>query len=224
MQLMMKNPDHHPDDAFTVEEVYKAASFVLHEPTDIKEFNTTVTPAKPTPTTAPGPSLKIEDFQVLVQMMAMAFNAQNQSRTTAGPSIQTNATATLRELICFFCGGIRHFGRDCKDVQAYIDVGKIKRNPEGKIVLSGGSFCPKNIPGDTTVARLTTYSYQMNVPNNRFKSPIHSNVSMTFDPLAILSKELGPFLRRSRTLRRTRTCSYHPSIFLIITDMCFIIV
>jgi len=48
---------------------------------------------------------------------------------------------------CHFCGELGHFLSDCLKVLKYIEEGKIRKNQEGRIVLSSGAYIPRNIPG-----------------------------------------------------------------------------
>ena len=49
---------------------------------------------------------------------------------------------------CMFCGGPDHFVHECGEVAEYIRAGKCKKNMEGRIMLSTGTFVPREIPGN----------------------------------------------------------------------------
>src|SRR6266704_5373831 len=48
---------------------------------------------------------------------------------------------------CNFCSDPSHFIGRCLIIEQYCQEGKIRHNPEGKVVLSGGGFVPCNIEG-----------------------------------------------------------------------------
>ena len=47
-----------------------------------------------------------------------------------------------------FCRGPNHFVHECSEVAEYIRVGKCKKNMEGRIMLSMGTFIPQEILGN----------------------------------------------------------------------------
>jgi hypothetical protein len=63
----------------------------------------------------------------------------------AGPGSGVGPACETR--VCNFCGVVGHYIPECEEVEAYIKEGKIRKNADGKIVLSTGAFCPRTIPG-----------------------------------------------------------------------------
>jgi hypothetical protein len=64
-----------------------------------------------------------------------------------------------RQTNCNFCGG-EHFIRECQVVDEYILAGKVRRNFEGKVVLSTGSFVPREIPGTLLCERVNEWHHR----------------------------------------------------------------
>ena len=72
--------------------------------------------------------------------IADTLSQGNRARVTGPtPPIQRNTD-------CNFCGG-PHFIRECAIVDEYVVAGKCRRNFKGKVILSTGAFCPRDIPG-----------------------------------------------------------------------------
>ncbi len=49
--------------------------------------------------------------------------------------------------LCNFCGEPNHYIRECLVVDEYIAQGKVRRDPQGRVVLSTGAFVPRGVPG-----------------------------------------------------------------------------
>jgi hypothetical protein len=147
MRLQMKLPDQHPDDPFTLTDIYNATSYVLHEPVDVDTYVSTSSPVVPDTSQL----VKMEDLKSFAQMLIGALtNNQGSNQSTS-----SSATASqIRDLLCFFCSEMGHFGRDCHHANEYMNAGKIRKNAEGKIILPGGGFCPRNLPGNSLKDRI----------------------------------------------------------------------
>jgi hypothetical protein len=122
--LMIKHPDHYPQDPYPYTQVYDAGQFVLPAnappPTsvpNVQDAIPTLTPPAPftrDQTPMPGTVIKRE-----YRREASSFNN------------------------CAFCGSIEHFFTRCLEKQKYIDAGKCKVHEEmHKLVLPNSDFIP----------------------------------------------------------------------------------
>jgi len=111
MHLMIKHPDHYPQDPYPYTQVYDAGQFILpaNAPPPTSALNTqdaipTLTPPAPfacEQTPMPGTVIKHE-----YRREVSSFND------------------------CAFCGSIEHFFARCLEKQRYIDAGKCKVHEE----------------------------------------------------------------------------------------------
>ena len=155
-RLQLKQPDHLPIDPYNLDDIYEAATFVLmgtgYTQTSAAQPTihfATPTHSRPTPT-APQPNattIKIEALTAAIANLGEMFKSaidqsggrpRNAALRPAGASGST----------CNFCGGTRHFIRECEVVAEYNRTGKCKRNHEGKVVLPSGAMVPRNVPGN----------------------------------------------------------------------------
>jgi hypothetical protein len=82
------------------------------------------------------------EMEVYFQNMQHANGAKNQALIIGmgyGPGRDTGA--------CNFCGEIRHYMAECEVVVQYTRNRKIKKNADGRIVLSTGAYVSRMIPG-----------------------------------------------------------------------------
>jgi hypothetical protein len=153
-RLQMLFLNQHPGVLHTIQEVHDAARYVLHSTNTRPQHHYALATA-PIVTTVAQPiasssgSIKIETFaSVMAEFSKTITNALQGQNRTWGPSQPTD-----RHVDCNFCGG-PHFIRDCTVVNEYIVAGKVKRNIEGRVVLSTGSFVPSTIPGTLLMERV----------------------------------------------------------------------
>jgi len=140
LQLLL--PAHYPDDPYALSEVEAASRFVLHGTT------TTVRSPTSTPVTTTQVVVKTEDPPSSVEALAQALQKALFPQGNAPARAQQTGAGPRREGgACNFCGGTDHFIRECGVVQDYITAGKIRRDVEGRVVLSTGAFVPRGIPG-----------------------------------------------------------------------------
>ena len=62
--------------------------------------------------------------------------------------------------VCNFCGIPGHFIRECEIVEEFIQFGKCKRSPKGKVVLPSGAMVPRSITGTWLRDRVDEYHRQ----------------------------------------------------------------
>ena len=209
-RLQMKFQDHHPNVPYKITDVYEAARFILQS-SNLPSQNYSAPVVSPQPTRAPDIPIKTETFgsfmTELTKTIVDALNQGNRSRVVAP------GTSATRNTDCNFCNG-PHFIRDCKVVDEYILAGKCKRNIEGKVTLSTGAYCPRDIPGtllrervdewhrrnpnQLTVATLIHTITREQVPNLPESAPQASFQLSASDRIAALEAELFN-LRTRRT-------------------------
>src|SRR5215475_9498834 len=162
-RLAIKFPDHYPDDPYPLADINDAAKFVLHGSTPSVLLSHPVQ----NPTVATNQSatsaIKTEDLATFLdkfsQTLVNALAPQQPRPTYSGNYGNSLKPENPR---CYFCGEEGHYGSSCLVAAQYIKDGKIKRNPEGKIVLPSGLFIPRAIPGITFCDRINEY-YKRNL-------------------------------------------------------------
>jgi hypothetical protein len=159
-RLELKLPDHYPDDPYPLDDIHTAAKFVLAGTATSRTSNSQTSGSASTSTSVPttstsAPQIKSEDLSAIFEKFASTLvtalagsrpNNNNYSNNAPRPNPGFRQDQ-LENLICIFCGLSGHFISDCLVCQAYINDGKCKKNPEGKVVLPNGQFTPRNIPG-----------------------------------------------------------------------------
>jgi hypothetical protein len=157
-RLEIKFPDFDQDSAYTLEQVYNAATYILHgtHPSLLPQHPITQIKS-PEPPASHG---KLEDLEVLIGQIAQAMQTlvavqmQNTSAnmsatsTTIIPPIHNHQNHNHPAgTTCNFCGKVEHFLGSCPMVVIYIAAGKCSRNQDGKLVLPSGAFVPRIIVG-----------------------------------------------------------------------------
>jgi hypothetical protein len=120
-RLSIVKSDLHPDDAYPIEDVMKAAKFLLtgsalRAPIPALNEYRSIPPSVPQPPT--GSVVKQE----------YAFQSQ---RPVGRPSV------------CAFCADHGHFIGSCDHVQEYLQAGKIIRGTDGRLYMPDGSGIPR---------------------------------------------------------------------------------
>ncbi|ETW75998.1 hypothetical protein HETIRDRAFT_422610 [Heterobasidion irregulare TC 32-1] len=144
--LQLKFPNHFPDGPYNLQDIHDTARFILHG--TMSAYNTTSTDiSQAAPAVPPTNAIKAKDlatmFERLTNTFVKSIAAQGMSRPANRPSQQPGQGGDN----CMFCGSPEHFMCTCPDVTKYIQIGKCKRNIEGKVVLSSGAFVPREIIG-----------------------------------------------------------------------------
>ena len=181
MRLQIKLPNHHPSLPYDINEVYDAAKWVLQSvPASLGTAPISAVPvvqsalasASPVPDTG---FVKQEQlnalFATLTKTIADAMNVSNRPR----PAVPNSGPAAPRNTKCLFDGCDR-FIRDCAAVEEYIKQGKCRRNFDGKIILSTGSFVPRDIPGEHLRDRIDEW-HRRN-PNQLATGQLTSNTTL----------------------------------------------
>jgi len=161
-RLRMMFLQHHPNKAHKVEDVYAAAHYVLQDEGVISQSSYAAAAAvatPPMPAVSSNMPIKAETFAAVMadfsKTIADALHQNNRGYIT-GPTASSSAP---RHTNCNFCGG-DHFIRECKVVDEYIVAGKVRRNFEGKVVLSTGAFVPREIPGTLLCERVNEWHHR----------------------------------------------------------------
>jgi uncharacterized small protein (DUF1192 family) len=182
-RLQLLNPNHHPDNAFSIRDVFEAAQFLLQGSTFFPvEAVVSATTMSPTLGGAlltsalqikqEAPSIKTEDIFALINRFTQTLETVTASANTgwlnpniqAAPIAQIPATAMgvprpgpLSSARCNFCRDPSHFISRCPVVEQYIQQGKIRYSPEGKVILSGGSWILRNMEGQWLQDKVDTW-------------------------------------------------------------------
>ena len=164
MHLKMAFLKHHPSKPHKIEDVYEAALFTLQDGGFVAQPIVAASPqhvvtVQPVPVAVASSSnmpVKAETFAIVMgefsKTIADALHQNNRSQFASSSSIP-------RQTNCNFCGG-DHFIRECKVVDEYITAGKVRRNFEGKVVLSTGAFVPRDIPGTYLSERVNEWHHR----------------------------------------------------------------
>ena len=152
--LQHKQPNHLLIDPYDLDDIYKAATFVLMG-TSYTQTSTTqptmhfVTPMHSRPTLTPPQTdtttIKIEALTVAIANLREMFK----SAMDQGGGRPRNAAprpAGASRSTCNFCRGAGHFIRECKVVAEYNRTGNCKRNHEHKVVHPSGAMVPHDVP------------------------------------------------------------------------------
>jgi hypothetical protein len=155
-RLRMLFMKQHPNKPHKIADVYEAAHYVLQDGSIVPQssYRVAVQPV-PVPATSSDMPVKAETFVTVManftKTITDALGQSNHTRVTGiTPPRQTN---------CNFCGG-PHFIRECNVVEEYIVAGKVRRNFEGKVVLSTGAFVPRDIPGTLLCERVNEWHHR----------------------------------------------------------------
>ena len=174
-RLEQKFIDHYPDEPYPLADIYDAVSHVLMGSASISlaqtqtqappypqapQYHPMTQAANPTILTNSPPdqnSVKIEALTAAVatlgEMVKTAMQGQARSQAQYQPggnprgSGITSVGLTGPNNSCNFCGGVGHFIRECEAVTELTKAGKVKRGPDGRVVLSTGAMIPRNIAG-----------------------------------------------------------------------------
>jgi hypothetical protein len=142
--LLIKFPDHHPNDPYPMKDVCAAARFLLP---GIVSIAATITPV---PVQSPSP-------QVITMQMPMY--QQQAPGVVIKQEYQTTRSVNYTASGCAFCGAHDHFISRCWEKEMYISEGKCKiHESKGKIVLQSGDWVPGH-PNEGTLKEQLNHYY-----------------------------------------------------------------
>ncbi|KAF6749998.1 hypothetical protein DFP72DRAFT_1048519 [Ephemerocybe angulata] len=179
-QLRNQYPTHHPEDPFTVKQIYDAINFVLTGfdsfDDDLDDFDNAagtrgeVAPARSAPRVTfdvskpavPNEISALTDtFQNVMKSvtnMIETFNANVSTGNRYPRTPATGANAIYRPPGCIFCSDRNHYARECQSLAEYISKGYCHRNSEYKICLPDGSMVlPHTAPGKDIKERIDNW-------------------------------------------------------------------
>ena len=143
-QLEVKIPNHYPGNPYDFEKIKEAVTHVLRgTKMESEEGRRKETVIVSTPPPAPNPVIKGEDLASFLNKFAQTLVTAIMTKLHD----HANHKHEPGEKRCHFCGELGHFLSDCLKVLKYSEEGKIRKNQEGRIVLSSGAYIPRNIPG-----------------------------------------------------------------------------
>ena len=140
MQWLQLNNLNHLNVLYSIQDMYKAAQFILQ--------GSPVIPI--TPTVTSGNQGTLNDLTLKTEQISAIFSKFTKSIIYAinnGTVSKAQVTQEVWDKLCNLCSGT-HFIRECKMIEEYIKAGKCRRNIEGKIVLSTGAWILQDIPGN----------------------------------------------------------------------------
>lgn len=158
-RLQMLFTKHHPNVPHKIQDVHEAARYILQSSDTVAQSS-----YAPIGTSTASPKIASTSADVNVKTETFATVMANFGKTISDALGQTSrprvsATTPPRNTDCNFCGG-QHFIRECKVVDEYIVAGKCRRNFEGKVILSTGAFCPRDIPGTLLRERVDEWHHR----------------------------------------------------------------
>ncbi|KAG5348991.1 hypothetical protein C0989_006668 [Termitomyces sp. Mn162] len=140
-------PNHHPEDPYNVDQVFKGAKWVLKgtDTSTTKTSNGTSGIPSPLPIAnapaAPSPTPKRETLELTTTTAIVSALERLEA-------LLTNGNAQLRQQFaistCHFCGKIGHtmVRGTCMKLEQIIQQGKVRQNAKGKIILPSGAMIP----------------------------------------------------------------------------------
>ncbi|EPQ57916.1 hypothetical protein GLOTRDRAFT_126409 [Gloeophyllum trabeum ATCC 11539] len=157
-RLQIKDVDHQPDTPYGVDEVYKAAEFILHGTSAIGTTEKRPEPASSGPS---APLVKTEDLSSLVEVItksiSQALVAAVQQNAAMAPAT-SNRPAPLN-YNCIYCGEHDHLIRRCPKVEEDIRCRSVQAERGGTSGPARRSDGLEN-PGQTSVHLLDTMLWE----------------------------------------------------------------
>ncbi|KAI0652608.1 hypothetical protein C8Q79DRAFT_891833, partial [Trametes meyenii] len=161
----------YPRDPYTIDQVTEAAHHVLEAAVvggapSSALLPSTVAAATPVKTelTQVMQSLASTIAAALLQTQQASANAQpvralppHLSLGGAPPPSNPTAARPLGPRTCFYCGDAAHSIRACPHVENDMTAGLVKRNDQGQVVLTNGSFVPNTFIGANLRERVQAY-------------------------------------------------------------------
>ena len=151
-RFQLTTPDHHPDNLYMLKAIHEAMLYILPSTSSTLSTQSNPTTIMTTSATAAlAPEIKTEDLVAILEWLTDSFIKaivtqnimHNHTQLTGrGPWPPRNP-----QMGCTFCGLVKHFIKSCNVVEEYMRQGKVRRNVDGKVVLTTGTFVPRDIVG-----------------------------------------------------------------------------
>ena len=161
-RLMLKEPDVHPSDGYSIAALDEAMRFQL-QGTSLNPSRTssaTTGHSVPADTSAlpGGVTIKSEDMSRLIDTLArLAPGSSATAPTTGGVPRASSSLPPATIPSCHYCNERGHGIGTCLAVEEDIKAGKCRRNPEGRVVLPPGIFVPRTLPGNSMRDRINEW-------------------------------------------------------------------
>lgn len=179
--LAAKDPDHIPDDPYTLSELYNAASIRMYGTSSAATPVASIAAIPATsplgpmapPTTPNDAPVKREELMSVIEAMTQTFTNALRSalppQNNPRPAFQQNpAPYQFRQNNgCIFCKDPTHYVRFCPEVERLITEGKCRRDQMGKVILSNGMPVPNDIPGDCIKEQILEWHRRNPGPGSR---------------------------------------------------------
>lgn len=189
-RLMIKDPDHIADDAYTLDAINQAATYVLRGtrtalPTPAALATTvpattsstsSASIAAPAAHAAPAPVKAEPVIDALVaklEAMSRKIDQLAAGAGSSGPRPRVGGNSPMATFTCHYCGKPGHGLSNCGDVAADIAQGYIQRDANNRVVMPNGRSPPANTaqPGETMRQRVFSWhganpSQRLNVAGN----------------------------------------------------------
>ena len=173
-QLKAQSPTHHTDDPYKLEEISKAALFLLSCNQGNEGSEPDITP------TVKRETFDASNFAVNQSNLSMTALAQELVKhmellktLTAAPLPQSYR---LRDNNCNFCSESGHYINNCPHAFEYVNKGKCKRNAEGFMVLPNGErISARTAPGKNLRERIDNWIAANNVNTSTNTNTVSSN-------------------------------------------------
>ncbi|OBZ76657.1 hypothetical protein A0H81_03899 [Grifola frondosa] len=151
-RLEIKLPDHLYDETpYPLDEMHKAAKFVLHGTT--QTLTPHADPATLPTQAATSLTIKTEDLSSIVKTLAKSITKAFVPSSNI-PSSMTTAPQGPTFTSCHYCGDPACYIGSCPRVEEDTLAGLCQRNAEGKVILPGGGFVARTMPGATMRERI----------------------------------------------------------------------
>ncbi|KAG1867265.1 hypothetical protein DFJ58DRAFT_723939 [Suillus subalutaceus] len=141
-RLLIKSPDHHPDDPYPIDDVHEAADFSLPGVEVVEAI----------PSSAPSFASN------LITPPQAPAHQQPAPGTIIKQEYQAGRSSNYTASGCVFCGNRDHFIGRCQEKELYINVGKCKiHDQHKKIVLPNGRWAANEaLPSASVTAGIFT--------------------------------------------------------------------
>lgn len=205
-RLQIVHPQHNPEDAYPLTDIYSAATFVLHGTVPASPFAAPVAQPAASPV---APAIKTEELSAMFETFAKTITMAMAPILTAVQTQQQQSSARAalpmmgrppRGPGCLFCNEMGHMISMCPKVEEDMRNGRCRRSSDGRVVLPSGAFIPGSLPGETMRDRLNEW-HRLNPGQTAnintatmmlgVASPSNATFSLTADDrIAALEKEL----------------------------------
>lgn len=189
-RLQVKHPDTHPGDGYSMADLDEAMRFLL-QGTSTAISAPAVTPATLVPSSSSaGGNVKQEDVSRLLevfQRLAASVTQTSSSSSTPGAVAPSRPTTPTNDN-CHYCGTPGCRANTCPAAAEDLAAGKIRRNTEQKIILPGGSFVPRSLPGNCMRDRVNEW-HRRN-PGQTARGQLSYSVADDYDPSSSLMVEV----------------------------------